>query len=296
MQVEEKSFIDRSPFLYKVYHESFLSKPLHKLKQIGVLVKYKYKAIRQFIQAIPRDLGKKDSRFLPLLGYKNKYRGKRIFITCTGPSLTIEDLEKLKDEYVFGMNSICLIHDKTDWTPDFFGIQDDAVYEKVKNTLLKTDNGVVFAPYSYKKKYGTPDEWVYWHLCGSYHMYELIYGPHYFTRFNANCYAKVYDGYSITYSILQLAMYMGFDEIYLLGADCNYLGKNQHFIEHGNYEKKERNEDAGLRLTTSYKRAQQYAEKHGVKIFNATRGGCLELFQRVKLEDVLEKNEKNKSC
>ena len=292
--MKNMNFIDRSPFLHRVYHESFLSGPLHKLKEFGAWAKYKTRAAIEYLKTIPRAMGFKDSRFMPLKAYKNRFKRKRVFITCTGPSLTIEDLEKLKNEYVFGMNSICLIHDKTAWKPDFYGIQDVAVFEKLKEAILSTDNGVVFAPYGYKKSFGTPENWVYWPMCGSYHLYELIYGPKYFTKFHIDGYVRVYDGYSITYSILQLVMYMGFDEIYLLGADCNYLGKQQHFIEHGNYEKPERVADAGDRLSVSYIAAKKYADSHGIKIYNATRGGCLELFPRVNLDDIIARSEKNK--
>ena len=290
--MENNNFIDRNQFLHKMYHDSFLAIPLHKLKQCGIFIKFKSEAIRQYLQTIPRTLGIKDARFMPLVAYKNKYKGKRIFITCTGPSLTIEDLEKLKYEYVFGMNSICLIHDKTDWKPDFFGCQDPQVFEKIKETMLSTDNGVVFLPYFYKKKFSTPEKYVYFHISGAYHLYEMIYGPKYFAKYSDDCYKTVYDGYTITYSIMQLAMYMGFDELYLIGADCSYLGKKEHFIETGHHDPGV--QYAAERMFTSYGVAKEYAEAHGVKIFNATRGGCLELFPRVKLEDVLLNNEKNK--
>lgn len=292
MHMEEKSFIDRSPFLFKVYHESFLAGPLHKLKQLGIYIKFKFKAVCQYIQTVPRAIGMKDHRYIVLREFKGKYKGKRVFITCTGPSLTIEDLEMLKGEYVFGMNSICLIHDKTDWKPDFFGCQDKHVFEKIKDTMLSTDNGIVFMPYSYKKHYNTPDEYVYFHMSGAYHLYEMIYGPKYFAKFSDDCYKTVYDGYTITYSIMQLAMYMGFDELYLIGADCSYLGKKEHFIETGHHDPGV--QYAAERMFASYGVAKEYAEKNGVKIYNATRGGCLELFPRVKLEDVLLNNEKNK--
>lgn len=291
--MEDKNFIDRNRFLYKVYHKSFLASPLHRLKQAVFFLKFKNRSIKQSLQTIPRALGRRDRRFLPLKSYKDKFKGKRVFITCTGPSLTIEDLELLKNEYVFGMNSICLIHDKTDWKPDFFGCQDSHVFEKIKDTLLSTDNGIVFLPYSYKIKYHTPDDYLYFHMSGAYHMYEMIYGPKYFAKFSDDCYKTIYDGYSITYSIMQLAIYMGFDELYLLGADCNYLGQKQHFVETGHFDPGA--EHAAERMFASYVVAKQYAESHGIKIYNATRGGCLEMFPRVVLEDVLAKNEKNKN-
>lgn len=291
--MENKNIIDCHPVLHKIYHESFLSGPLHFVKQAAIFIKFKLKAAIQYLSSIPREFGYNDTRFLPLKGYKDKYKGKRCFITCTGPSLTIADLEMLEGEYVFGMNSIALIHDKTSWKPDFYGIQDSHVFHKLRNDILSTDNGIVFAPYSYRKKFNTPSNWIYWHMCGSYHIYEMIYPMKYFAKYSNDCYTRIYDGYTITYSLIQLATYMGFDEIYLLGADCSYMGKQQHFIETGHYDPGFMH--AGDRLYASYSVAKEYAEKNNIKIFNATRGGCLELFQRVKLEDIIAKQEKNKT-
>lgn len=281
-------------FLHWMIRESFLSKTLYGLWHSCVYCFYKTRMVLHFISTIPRRLGLKDKRYMPLRELKGKYKGKRIFITCTGPSLTIEDLELLKNEYVFGMNSICLIHDKTDWKPDFFGIQDDNVFVRVKDSLLSTNNGLVFAPYSYKKKYGTPENWVYFDVTGYYNCYEMLYKHKYFAKFSGDSYSVNYGGYSITYTIMQLAVYMGFKEIYLLGADCTYMGEKQHFIEHGNYDPSAA--EATDRLVAAYSAAKEYAERHGIKIVNVTRGGCLELFPRMQLEDVLAKNEKNKSC
>ena len=281
-----------SPIFYKIYQESFLKTPLHKLKQFVRFLNFKTKTAWEYLQTIPRRLGYKDPRYSNLLAMKDKYKGKRCFITCTGPSLTIEDLEKLEGEYAFGMNSISMIHDKTQWKPDFFGVQDIYVYAKIKDYVLSTDNGIVFVPYPYKKRFSTPADWVYFHMSGSYHLYERSYGPRYFSKFTDNGYVTIYDGYSIMYSILQLVVYMGFEEIYLLGADCSYSGDKKHFIEHGSNSTMLNK--ATEMLFASYREAKKYADAHGIKIYNATRGGCLEIFPRVTLEDVLARNEKNK--
>jgi hypothetical protein len=287
-----KKIYNSSRFFYWLYQESWLKKPLHKVKQYCRFLNYKTKMVYEYLQTIPRRMGYKDPRFSRLLEMKDKFKGKRCFITCTGPSLTISDLELLKDEYVFGMNSICLIHDRTDWKPDFFGIQDGNVFSKVKEQLLSTDNGIVFAPIQYKSLYNTPANWIYFHISGAYHLYEMRYGR-LFSRFSDDCYITSYDGFSIAYTIIQLAVYMGFDELYLLGADCSYMGKQQHFIEHGNYA--DGADKMMERLFASYGKAKEYAAKHEVKIFNSTRGGYLELFPRIALEEVLSKNEKNKN-
>ena len=40
--------------------------------------------------------------------------------------------------------------------------------------------------------------------------------------------------------------------------------------------------------TYTYRVVKKYADEHDVKIYNATRGGALEVYDRVVLEDVLE--------
>ena len=287
-------FYSDSHFLQWLFRESVLSKALHRLLQYYRFFEYKYIAYKDNRARDFRKKGGADTRFSELRSLHMRYKGKRCFITCTGPSLTVQDLELLKDEYVFGMNSICLIHDQTSWKPDFYGIEDIFVFEKLKEKLLNTDNGQIFAPLEFKESYNTPGNWVYFHTSWAYHMYDRKYRNKFYCRFSDDCYATVYDGYTITYSILQLAVYLGFDEIYLLGADCSYLGNKQHFIDHGHATDYQSALNATDRLMVSYAEAKKYADCHGVKIFNATRGGLLELFPRVELETVLKKNEKNK--
>lgn len=275
-----------------IYKESILSSFLHWCFRFSIFAKTKYKAAKQYCKSIPRQLGYNDTRFESLKNLKGKYAGKRCFILCTGPSLTISDLELLENEYTFGMNSICLIHDKTNWKPDFFAVQDRAVFEKLKDIMLTTDNGMVFVPYVYKKKYNLPNDWVYFHICGAYHL-NLMQEDKYFTKVSDNAYARIYDGYSVTFAAMQLAMYMGFTELYLLGADCGSSNNKEHFLEHGHMGS--RIDDTRQRLFVSYDATKKFAEAHGVKIYNVTRGGYLEIYQRVKLEDVLANNINNKN-
>ena len=37
----------------------------------------------------------------------------------------------------------------------------------------------------------------------------------------------------------------------------------------------------------SYQKIKEYAEQRGIKIYNATRGGYLEVFERVNLDELL---------
>ena len=259
-----------------------------------LLLKRFYYFIKNFIQMIPaffRKLGMPSKRFSKIRKFKNIHFGKRCFIIAMGPSLTREDLDKIKDEFTFSMNSICLLYEKDDFSfrPTYYGIQDEYVFEKVSNSLLekKYSHPVFYASYL-KKKFGNiPNEWVPFFLNNQYHMFDFNYTNRYFSKFSKNAYSVVYDGYSITCSLIQIAIYMGFKKIYLIGCDNNYSKEpeKRHFVNHGVLDTKY--ETARLRMNTSYEAAKKFADKHGIEIVNVTRGGHLEVFKRSCLEDVL---------
>lgn len=233
--------------------------------------------------------GWKDIRYQALLKLKDKYAGERCFIIGMGPSLTKEDLNMIKKEFTFGMNSIALQFDKDTWRPTFYGIQDIYVYPKVEQALLnenkkKKSNTIYLVGSSICKKFNVPKNWVQYPLNAAYHKYEARIHK-YFAKADDNCYAVVYDGYSVTYSLAELAMYMGFKEIYLIGTDCNYeKNKKQHFLEYGYQDKNYMT--VGESMIVAFKSLKKLADQRGIKIFNVTRGGMLEVFQRIKLEDI----------
>ena len=100
-------------------------------------------------------------------------------------------------------------------------------------------------------------------------------------------------GNTITYIALQICMYMGFAEIYLLGMDCsNFL---HHFTD--NYVDGKLEMDMNTlnveRMILAYKEAKRISEEKGIKIYNATRGGMLEVFERVNFDDLFKRQERD---
>lgn len=243
--------------------------------------KIKYESAR-------RSKGFDDHRFLDLKQYKNFHKGERCFIVATGPSLTITDIEMLKDEYTFGMNSICKVFNSTNWRPTYYGIQDPNIYEKMESSIMQYYKNAenVFVADIIVRKFLISKCFHQFPLDRVYHDNELELDK-YFVRFSDNCYSIVYDGYSITYSLIQIAVYMGFKEIYLLGTDCSYKkGERNHFVESGFVDKNE--EKNYEKMITGYQVAKEYSDAHNIKIVNCTRGGMLEVFPRMTLEDVLK--------
>lgn len=235
-----------------------------------------------------RMIGIGGGKYKSLKKYKNIHKGERCFVICTGPSLTIEDCEKLQDEKTFCMNSFCKVYDQTSFRPTYFGVQDHIVFPKVEDDMKKYYSGAdnVFVSDRITLHSKTDPSWNVFPLNISYNAYDRWFTQKFHAKFSGNVYRTVYNGFSITMSLMQIAVYMGFKEIYLLGADCSFpKGQKIHFVEHGVVDTTL--DTARDRNIAGYEAAKKYCDAHGVKIYNATRGGALEVFPRVNLDDVL---------
>lgn len=221
---------------------------------------------------------------------KDRHSGERCFITCTGPSLRISDLEKLKNEYTFGVNSIIMAYSKTSWRPTYYAMVD--IYNL--GSFLKK-NSVIGGEFSERESffhYRTDIKY----KTGKEKFCLINYCNHKKGRMKKNKYKLsdnpgvcIYDCFTVTNMAIQLAIFMGFKEIYIIGADCNYDPKKMHFVE-TEIDDKHRNAawlPGAVELSVQgYRSAKEFAEKHGVKIFNATRGGHLEVFDRVDFDSI----------
>lgn len=226
-----------------------------------------------------------------------KYDGERCFIICTGPSLTIEDLELLKNEHTFSMNSIISMFDKSDFRPEFYMIQDAIAEKKIRSKLQKVSKDDLKNVF-----FGVGNVWLsesnlsskvikmYSHLNPvkynfdwAYHFFDMYYGTEPAkVEFSEDCAKTIKDGFTVTYSAIQLAIYMGFKEIYLLGCDTSTGGHFDEKVGHNTEVK------AVWFFVMAYEVAKKYAKEKGVKIYNATRGGMLETFPRIDLKEVLK--------
>lgn len=235
-----------------------------------------------------RKNGADDERYNAIKSQKNKHNGERCFIIATGPSLTISDLEMLKGEHTFAMNSIKKLYDSTDFRPTYYGIQDRDVYNAMQDVIVATkdEEQISFVADILDDYFDVPEQFVRFPYDGEYHLYNGKLGvPN--AKFSDDAYAVVYDGYSITYSLIEIAVYMGFKEIYLLGCDCSWRkGEKNHIVESGFFDKNALSNP--VRQRVAYKFALDYANENGIKIYNATRGGDLETFERVNLDEVVK--------
>lgn len=211
---------------------------------------------------------------------KNIHINEKCFIVATGPSLRVEDLDMLEKEHVlsFGVNKIGYAYEKTKWRPTFFAGEDRALIESEYFSSIKPEEQSEYAFLAdtsecFWRERHKPSILKY-HLCD-----EWAFGRE--PKFSEDLSRKSYVGGTIVYTCIQLAVYMGFKEIHLLGVD--FTGANEHGSRYSHfYEEKELTSVSYTdQVKSGYEKARKYADEHGIKIYNATRGGKLEIFERV---------------
>jgi hypothetical protein len=252
---------------------------------------------RRLVKNGPLPLKSASMRRLEAL--KDRHRGERCFIACTGPSLCREDLELLKDEVTFGMNTIPLIYPETDWRPTYYV----AVDNYILGDFLRFHE-IGDGRYSRRESFfstlmhplcRSEDQHFCLIHCGNHRKKNMAENRVLLSEDPAVC---IYDCFTVTVMAIQLAIHMGLRGIYLLGADCNYSSGRMHFIE-TEFDRRTRGDEAfyseAERLNrVGYRAAGEFAERMGCRIFNATRGGMLEEFPRITLEDALRINDHRK--
>lgn len=224
---------------------------------------------------------------------KNIHAGKRCFIVGNGPSLKMEDLDKIKDEISFGVNRIYLSFDKTKWRPTYYAIQDSKMIEQYASEIDTLDIKYKFIPKHLKNKFNNKKGTVY---CYNYQLRLYDGSDPEFSEDPSKC---TYEGGTVTYLCIQLAAYMGFSEIILLGNDFSYsIEKNKDGIIVNNVKDYFVDNYIGTTESRFYPRldlcenafncAKNYADTHNISIKNATRGGKLEVFERISFDSLFE--------
>jgi len=236
--------------------------------------------------------------------FANKYKGRRAFIIGNGPSLNKLDMTKLKDEITFGVNSIFYNFDKMGFKPTFYIVEDRLVaQDRYKEINELTGMIKIFGEYTKKYHFQDKEDVIWANVIVDYEEYPDY--PH-FSEDAAKC---IYTGGTVSYLCMQLAYYMGFDDVYMIGFDHSYtipsdadvkgcvITSNSDDPNHFHPEyfgKGKRWNDPRLdRMELAYRRTRQVFEQNSRKIFNATAGGKLEVFQRADYDSLFVNGSKN---
>lgn len=227
---------------------------------------------------------------LLLNNLKGLHTGKRAFIVCNGPSLTSADLDKIADngDISFACNKIENILSATIWHPTYYAVFD----ETYQYTLLDMINAIpakvkFFRKSSYYVTRNVNGVKAFVNADGSKYLLDNC-------KFSEDVSDVIYTVATTTYALFQLAVHMGIRELYIVGCDNSYareISRDGTFYEtgHNSYfslaDTKEQSTAAAVwQMNIAYEYARKYADTQGIKIYNATRGGYLEAFERIDFE------------
>ena len=226
---------------------------------------------------------------------RNIHKGERCYIIGNGPSLTIEDLDRLEGRVCFAFNRIFEVFPKTKWRPAYYMVLDNDAMVYTAQNLEKIDAPLRILNVMGKLRGIKPDKRT---VCFCSYGW---YFPREF-RFQKKRISKdISRWFSLNNSVacdaIEAAIYMGFQEIVLLGIDHNYARYIDRF---GNGHCDQQVQDYGITskheyvnfihkdaLESSYQCYKDYCDANGIRIVNATRGGKLNVFQRQPLEELL---------
>lgn len=233
----------------------------------------------------------KDKEFIKQ--FKDKHKGERCFIIGNGPSLKAEDLDKLKNEYTFASNFIFKINDQTDWRPSYYTTNDPWFC----NSISKKNISQIIAEYKFLFTQIAQNQNLIFEF--TFIEYNNPIRNSIDVNISLDMSKKAFAVRTITYFNIQLALYMGFAEIILLGIDHNYSKikinhsdeiintdcKKDHFYDDKNiYNVTDKDYGMLHYSELGYKKAKEHCDDNNIKILNATRGGKLEIFDRVEFD------------
>ena len=226
--------------------------------------------------------------------YKNIHKGRRCFIVLTGPSLKPEDLALIKDEISFTVNSGYKAYGINGWEPWYYATADGGeVAQEMLQKALSNEYGYkgLFTDYDNPiaddrlTKLPSDSRLVF--RMNSI-LNKLFPGLWTTGIMSSDISKRIYNGKTVLCMVLQIAAYMGFDSIYLMGADFNYSGASTHSsisqekILDQSWDKRKTEDEMVFQMNDFAKDAK----RKGIRVFNTTMNSKLECFEKVELKSL----------
>ena len=217
-----------------------------------------------------------------LLSLRNKHKGARCFIIGNGPSLNRTDLSVLRDEVTFGLNRIYLLFPE-------LGFQ---------TTYFVSVNRYVIKQFSEEIERLLLTKFISWYSKDfiAFDARTIFISDNYksFLGFSKNPLWQVWEGATVTYVAMQLAYYMGFQQVILIGVDHSFTSKgepNRLITSSGpdlnHFSPQYFGEGVKWQLPDleisekAYRLARDVYEQNGREILDATVNGKLNVFPKI---------------
>ncbi len=217
---------------------------------------------------------------------RDTHKGKRCFIIGNGPSLQNTDLSKLPGEFTLGMNRIYLAFPDLGFQTSYYLSVNDLVVEQCASDIQNLSMPR-FVSWRHRK-WLQPQENLFF-------LHTTYTGP----KFAPDITGRMWEGATVTYTALQVAYYMGFSQVILIGVDHNFVtkgkpnttvtsqGDDPNHFHPGYFGKGFRWQLPDLETSEiAYGMAKQAYEADGREVIDATVGGKLRVFKRVEYDSL----------
>ena len=221
-----------------------------------------------------------------LRAYKNIHTGKRCFIIGNGPSLKQMDLSFLKGEITFGMNRIYMAFPEMRFETSYYVCMNDLVVEQCAEDISRLQMPKFLSWRG--RQWVTMDD-------KTQYLYSTYTGP----GFSTSVTGRVWESATVTFVALQIAYYMGFDTVFLIGVDHNFVtqgvpnttvvsqGDDPNHFNPGYFGKGFRWQLPDLETSEiGYRMAKVAFEKNRRQVLDATVDGKLDVFPKVNYSDL----------
>jgi hypothetical protein len=219
--------------------------------------------------------------------FKDIHKGQRCFIIGTGPSLNKTNLSLIKDEIIFGVNTLYTGLSKFGITCNYYFVGDGIVWQNHHKNIEKLDTILFIGIWPAEIRLSKVKVIQIFRKKEPFVIKEiepmLAAG-----RFSKDLSKGAYGGRNVIATMCtQAAYYMGFNEVYLLGVDCDYSGLHRFDGCITDNLEGDGVKCEWSKTFASYRICREAFEEDGREIINCTVGGKLEVFKRRKLEEVI---------
>lgn len=223
--------------------------------------------------------------------WRNRFYGDKAVILCNGPSLNRVDFGLLERSgvFTFGLNKINLLFERSTFRPSCIVGVNAFVIEQNQRFYNSTTIPLFLDLKAHQRGWVLPR--------GNVHFLPSIMP---IGHFSGDITRGISQGYTVTYVALQIAFYMGFRRLALVGCDHSFATKGQANQTVMASENDPNHFDPEYFSGTDwwqlpdlvgsefhYQLADLVYRQNGGKIVNATEGGLLELFERESLGEFL---------
>ena len=212
---------------------------------------------------------------------ENAHQGERAFVLGNGPSLNKIDISRLQTEKTFGLNRVFLAFPRWGFSTSYFICVNDLVIQQstAEVQALRLPKFISWRSRDYLR---LNDHTIFLHT---------TYQAPVFAR---DARARLWEGATVTYIALQLAFFMGFDPVILVGMDHNFetkgapnetivaQGKDRDHFDSRYFADGFRWQLPDLELSErAYAMARDAYQAAGRTVLDATVGGKLTIFPKV---------------